>query len=96
MVGVRRALLTDTDDDVDEAAVVLDALERATLGLLLLFLLGDLGGLATNLSSANATREEHDGQSLSIYERDAAAREPNVARALDARRAATDDRRAKP
>jgi ADP-ribosylglycohydrolase len=95
LVGVRRALLTDTDDDVDEAAVVLDALERATLGLLLLFLLGDLGGLATNLSSANATRE-HYGQSLSIYERDAAAREPNVARALDARRAATDDRRAKP
>ena len=49
MVGVRRALLAGADDDVHETADVLNALERATLRLLLLFLLRDLRGLTTNL-----------------------------------------------
>jgi len=95
LVGVRRALLTDTDDDVDEAAVVLDALERATLGLLLLFLLGNLGGLATNLSSANAnanTPVSHCPYRASRAARDRASHRAHRALLCDA----TDDRRAKP
>lgn len=36
--------------NVDEAAVVLEALERTSNGLLLLLRLGDLGGLTTNLT----------------------------------------------
>ena len=62
LVGVQAALLTEADDDVHEATVVLDALERATLRLFLLFLLGDLRGLTTNLDE---TRKREEKVSLS-------------------------------
>ena len=50
VVAVRSALLARSDDNVHEAAVVLNALHRASLRLLLLILLRHLGRLTANLT----------------------------------------------